>query len=51
MVNLLDEAKERDTWLLYWGDTSVTVSMPLKKEIEPGELDNYIGMVQAHGKM
>ena len=55
MVNLLDKAKERELWLPHWGDTAYTVSMPTnKKEDEkmgPAELENYIGMVQAHGSV
>ena len=54
MMNLLEEAKERDAWLLHWGNTAFTVLMPLNKEeekMDPGELDNYIRMVQAHGNV
>ncbi len=56
MVNLLDEAKERDTWLPYWGDTAFTVLMPLqrvekKDKWTSRELNNYTGCVQAHGSV
>ena len=30
MVNMLDEAKERDVWMPYWEDTAFTVLIPLK---------------------
>ncbi len=53
MVNLLDKAKERDTWLPYCEDIAFTVLMPPQRVEEkdkwtPGELDNYIGCVQAN---
>ena len=54
MVNLLDKAKEKELWLKHWGDTAYTVSMPSNKpdeKMEPGELENYINMVQSHGSV